>query len=229
MVKAILNYASPKTGGGFYNYFVLANERLNKLTDLQLSPGIPDKVKLIIFLVVLMCSLIVILKKSKHWQALLLTIIFTFLYVLLTFINKGAVLLHQIFPIYALTTLWLAILMSTQFKKIAILLISVVIFYNLRSSTHFVIDAQLNFFGKDPGSWLFLTKLAQDISQNETGPFGYFVYSPDVFAYSSRYALKYEFQHLGAEANEYQKLAATYIISSPIPPDRPDLSYVWWR
>ena len=59
--------------------------------------------------------------------------------------------------------------------------------------------------------------------------FGYFVFSPDSYAYQQRYAMIYSFKSLHAKAFEYVKKPTTYVIASPPPTNDPYMTHVWWR
>jgi len=78
------------------------------------------------------------------------------------------------------------------------------------------------FNGKIPDSFVSLKIVAQQIINEQKGKdFGYYVYSPDAYAYQQRYAMMYMFASTHTNAQEYAKKPITYIISSPHPANVP--------
>jgi len=74
-------------------------------------------------------------------------------------------------------------------------------------------------------SWVSLNAVAQSIITEQKGSvFGYYVYSPDSFAYQQRYAMIYAFHAAHAQAFEYVKKPTTYVVASPPPAGQPFMS-----
>lgn len=84
------------------------------------------------------------------------------------------------------------------------------------------------FQGQDVSSWKFQKQMAASVFKQDK-VFGYFIYSPEVYAYTPRYAFKYtakEYPQVTAQAN--QKLDTTYLIILPPPENRRELDGKWW-
>lgn len=229
MTQAILNYAKPTTDSGVFNYSNLIIERLHRLMDLQLTPGLTPTLAGFVFAMVLLTTYQFLMRRHRHRSTLKLFLFYYFGYFFLSFVNKGSLLTHQIFPLFALTSLWFAILFTASRKLLVSLLLLLIIILNTHQTFDFISQNRQQFIGKNPSSWQFLHNLGLQITQSTDQPFGYFVYSPDAFAYSPRYALQYTFDSTHTDAREYQKLPTTYIIASPPSPDNPGLSYDWWK
>jgi hypothetical protein len=79
-------------------------------------------------------------------------------------------------------------------------------------------------------SWRGLSKVALEVvSRQKDNPYGYYVFSPDAFAYGPRYAMIYNFKKTQSPAFEYQKKSTTYVIAAPPPPNDPYMTHDWWR
>ncbi len=229
LTQSILAYTSPHTDSGNFNYLTNLPERFHKAVDLQLSPGLSFSFQFLTFIFTFFFS--VRLWKHHHPRRDLFIILpfYYFGYLFLTLINKGYVMQQQYFPTLALTNLWFAATITTTRRKWIWILPTIIIISNFNAASSYLDNYKRQFYAQDQTSWKFLQSLALDITATEAEGFGYFVYSPDVFAYPPRYALRYIFSASGTKAHEYQKLPATYLIASPPAPHRPDLSYDWWR
>lgn len=78
-------------------------------------------------------------------------------------------------------------------------------------------------------SWKFLYALARDLYKEAPPTFGYFVYSPDVFAYEAKYAIRYAGQLSTKQGASFTKAPTTYLVIAPPPPDNPYMKDEWWR
>lgn len=67
----------------------------------------------------------------------------------------------------------------------------------------------------------------RDANKNE---FGYYVYSPDLYGYSQKYAISYTQQEFpNTQANSFTKKRLTYLTFESPPLDRPWLDGKWWK
>lgn len=226
--RALLEYISPQAGSRYFNYFTLIPERVDRIMDLNLSLGLTGPLNGFIFALLLFSAWSIIRKRGKNYQAFILIFIYYFGYMAFSFVNKGIILPHQILPLSALTVLWFSLLFSHK-KKYMLLMLFFILLLNYSKYHSYLSETEKQFLGKAESSYQFLHNLGKEIAQKETEEFGYFVYSPDAFAYSPRYAFRYTFAEQGVKAYEYQKKSVTYVIASPPAPDRIDLSYDWWR
>lgn len=84
--------------------------------------------------------------------------------------------------------------------------------------------------GTYDGQWKFEHKLAEEVFADAPNKFGYFIFSPDQYGYSTKYAMNYvKKKYSGKEAKAFVKEEITYLIIAPPPSYRPELNGDWWR
>lgn len=85
-----------------------------------------------------------------------------------------------------------------------------------------------DFFKEDGGSWSFYERVSDDVFTDADDDFGYFIFNPDQFGYSARYALHFQQQNFkNIKAYSFQKKRITYLIITPS--DNPFLSVDGWK
>lgn len=204
--------------------------RLETMIDLRISQGQNFYLTALIFGIVVYYTLKEIKKAKKYSTVYLLIIYYYFGYMLLTFTNKGVILSHFVYFLSPLTCLWFASFVRGKYRFFMLPLFGLVAMIN--SMQGFVYIKQLNtgFIEIRPESWRSTNRVAEKIIDKQgKNPFGYFVFSPDAFAYGPRYAMIYHFKQAHMQAYEYTKLDTTYVIASPPPDNDPYMTYVWWR
>ncbi len=78
--------------------------------------------------------------------------------------------------------------------------------------------------------WQFYYSLAKRVYTDAPQEFGYYIYTPDQFGYSERYAMNYtQKEFFSKKATPYSKNKITYLIIAPPPGDKPYLNADWWR
>mgnify|MGYP005855419405 CR=1 FL=1 len=107
-------------------------------------------------------------------------------------------------------------------KKIFLALF--VIIYCLNSYSGFLIAKNFR------GQWQLYYQMAKKIFKNsQEREFGYYVYSPDLYGYSGRYAFSYvQKEYFHKKAISYEKRRETFLLIEPPPDDKPWLNSVWW-
>ncbi|MBI3366287.1 glycosyltransferase family 39 protein, partial [Candidatus Roizmanbacteria bacterium] len=157
--------------------------------------------------------------------------LFLYLYMgfwLLTFLYKGVIWGYYYWPFLPL----IIIIFSSFYKYVPkvfytlFVCILVLSFYqNIRS-----IQTSVNFFAKDGSSWRFNYDLAKTIFNDAPNEFGYYIFTPDLFGYSPRYAMHYaQSKRSDKKAFPFEKKNITYLIIAPPPNDRLFLDGEWWR
>lgn len=227
MTKAIL-----LTGGSFKFFITISSwlqNRFNNTVSLQLfNNKVNDYFVYIVFLLVLICTFLVIRNKNKNKNIYILFLYYYFGYMVLSFFNKGILLFHYVYLLIPLAVMWLTSFLSTRYKIIFAIIVGI-IFYQSFISSYNNIKSRETRSDKNYNSWKSLSAVAQNIINERRGKeFGYFVYTPDALAYQPRYAMIYNFKQAHAKSLEYVKKSVTYIIAAPPPPDNPYMSYNWW-
>ncbi|MCR4326594.1 MAG: hypothetical protein NUV52_02990, partial [Candidatus Roizmanbacteria bacterium] len=82
----------------------------------------------------------------------------------------------------------------------------------------------------NPSSWLFYKMRAEKIYQHAPADFGYFIFTPDQFGYSERYAMHYmQKKYPQGKGEENIKKTTVYLMIAPPPSDRPFFNHTWWQ
>lgn len=228
MAKAIMS-----TGAGS-TYFTTVSSwiqnRIENTYSLQIfEPGVGHAdLQILIFLFVVIFSIIQIRESKEDRPFYLILIYYYFGYITLSYFNKGIFLFHYIYLLVPLTLLWLVSFLNTKYKYLFISIIALVFLINFNYSNSYI-NGVKNSIGKKADSWVALSRGPVEIAKRQNGrEFGYFVFSPDSFAYQQRYAAIYNFKASGAKAYEYVKKPTTYVIAHPPPPDDKYMDYSWW-
>lgn len=210
--------------------FLLRN-RLETIIDLRVVVDAPSSWLLYFIFGLMLITSILQIKRSKKFRSIYFLIFyFYFGYMLLSFFNKGVILSHFIYFLVPLTAFWFASFLrgNLRFLFFPVLLIAVIL--NIRSAAKFQYFLDTSFIEKRQESWRGLNLVANAVlGRVKKEPFGYFVFSPDAFAYGPRYAMIYNFQKTNVHAYEYTKKSITYIIAAPPPENDPYMTYAWWR
>ena len=164
-------------------------------------------------------------KKSKNKRIYLIFLYFLMGYFFLTLFSNHILLAHQVIPFVPIAMITFLSLAKSNFKKIVIPLIIVMIIINtianikiLREAKH-TIDSQQN-------SWKIMSTLANDVFKNPESEFGYFIYSPDKLSYVPKYAMVWATKnHPEKNAHYFTKKPITYVVSAPAPINDPYAKY----
>lgn len=142
---------------------------------------------------------------------------------LMMFLYKGIVWGFFYWPFLPLTLIIISSLNNYLDKKFFLILFFYIFIMNFFSGIDYI---------KNSGyGWRLYHKVAQDIYRDANKKsFGYFVYSPDQYAYSGRYAMSYsQKEFLETKSFPYQKKTLVYLIQEPPPSDKPWLNSHWWK
>ncbi|NMB56781.1 hypothetical protein GYA19_02480 [Candidatus Beckwithbacteria bacterium] len=142
---------------------------------------------------------------------------------------NGELRVHYWLPIVPAIYLIFSIIVVNYAQKITLICLSIVLLTALIQGTSEAIDAK-NKIGLSEDDWQFQQKIAQTIFNDGEKDFGYFIFTPDIYAYESKYAMSY-FTKLNADKNVsvYQKKTVTYLIVAPNPDFRPDITSAEWK
>jgi hypothetical protein len=228
ITHSIFHFLSP-SGGAPYDYLASFYQKigmmLGKPEFIRTDPNFRNFIITLIFMVFWLIQV----KNNKYR-----TIYFSFLYFyvgffVLTFINKGNVLYFYNYPLFPFIALIFTSFLTSKYAKLFLVIFFICYLLNINSAYNDTIYSK-QVIGKDQTSWQFLDTMAKTVFSGKEKGFGYFVYTPDIVAYSPKYALFYEQnQHKSLNASYLTKKPVTYITIEPPSKDNPYLSYTWWR
>jgi len=226
MSKALLGIG---TSHAFLTSSEWIGNRLSNLITMQIRSADGILIPLIIFVLVMLFTWLEIKNKSKQTLFFLILIFYYFGYILVSFSNKGLMLIDHVYLLVPLSALWLAALIKGKYKYVFVILTLILILVNFVYATNYLVKAKGQFIGKSPDSWVALKTVAQRVINEQKGKeFGYFVYSPDAYAYQQRYAMLYAFSSTQAKSLEYVKRETTYLIVAPRPKNNLYMNEDWW-
>jgi hypothetical protein len=227
MTKALLNLGGSSRFLVPISYWL--NDRISNIISMQILSSSTFYLSLSIFLLIVIFTILEIKNRSKQKNFLLLLVFYYFGYMLLSYFNKGVILSHYVYVLVPLSAIWLATLVKGSYKIIFIPIILLVIYLNFNYAKGFLAYYQQSLMGKSPDSWVALKAVAKSVINEQGGKeFGYYVYSPDSYAYQQRYAMIYAFKTANAKSFEYVKKPTTYVIAAPHPIDNPYMGQDWW-
>lgn len=157
---------------------------------------------------------------------------FVYIYVgywILTFGFRGIVWGYYYWPFLPM----LVILFCASYRiigKIAFIVLYIWVLFAAQQYAKSMTDYYRTFSGNDSGSWLFNLHLAQTVFSQHDKNFGYYVFSPDEFGYSPRYAMDYLTKmHPEVTVFPYKKESITYLLISPPGGKNNSIAGGWWK
>lgn len=140
-----------------------------------------------------LCIVILWIKTKKSGQRTFILLIYLYIigFWLLTFLFQGTVWNYYYLGFIPLVAIALSSLITYLPKFLFFCLFSLLLVIMIANGYRSVTLWQSHFSGKDTSSWLLNKQVAKYIFQNTHQNFGYYVYSPDEFGYSKKYAMSY--------------------------------------
>ena len=209
------------------NYFI--EDRLRNTISLQIFQNGYWWMYLTIFTLVMIFTFLLLRSNTKYKTIYIILMYYYFGFMLSTISSKGILLIHFVYHLIPLTLLWLVSFLAGKYRLIFLPIVCIVFLINLNFFVGSSAALRDSFIGKNQDSWISLSTVAKKVISEQKGKsFGYFVFSPDSFAYQPRYAMIYNFKANNAAASEYAKEDTTYIIAAPPPPNDIYMNQDWW-
>lgn len=172
------------------------------------------------------------LRNKKSSFSFFYTIFFYFFlgFWLLSFFFKGPMWSYYYLPFVPLIIIFFCSL-SKVFKGVIfypvflLILISNLI-TNFKDATLYNPDV----LKQDVSTWKFNLRAAQDVYQNSPLEFGYYIFTPDLYGYSPRYAMNYvQKGYRDKKVFPYKKYPVTFLLVAPPPIYGRDPESVWYK
>ncbi len=229
MTHAAITYLSAPKGREYSSLFAIIIERMGfafsgGLGFIHDGSALKDRVAAITFFILVLLGI----KEKTHRRELLWYLYFYFGFYIFSIVNKtGGMLYHYIMPVFSLTGVIVAALVTGNKRYVVVLGILVAVWINTQTVRGYIQTAD-GFIGVNENSWKSLYTMALDVPFVDDHDIGYFVYSPDVVGYQPKYALLYAFEKKNLEALPYVKKSVTYVVSAPAPKNNPSMADAWW-
>ena len=149
----------------------------------------------------------------------------------LTLLQNGWVQYFYWMPIYPLTFLFFTYYIDVISPKIAYSILLFVIVINTGYNLSNVVSSS-QFIGSNKNSWQFESQIAKAVFDDAgSNTFGFFVFAPDIFGYSSKYPFVYWSKRIpNTHMNIYRKEEITYVVIEPPPSSQSQKNndFTWW-
>jgi len=230
-IKAIAEFISPVNRKDEFDFLHFLTVRLKGffVDGFGISAG---NLPLNIILVTLPFSYLFYLnlhKKIKFNETYTLFFYFYIGFWCFTLLFKGEIWSYYYWPFLSLTVIIFSSLKKLVDKKMFYALFTLVLSINLFFNLKETVNAG-SFIGKDASSWKFNYLQAEKVFKDAKDEFGYYIYTPDQYGYTPRYALNYvQNRHRDIKSYPYAKKRTTYLFIAAPPADRLFLNGDWWK
>lgn len=178
----------------------------------------------ILFILFLVIQLI----QNVHRKKYLLFLYFFLGYFALSLLNRYNLLTHYVSPLVPFVFLIFCSFATSKFSKAFYVLFAIVYGLNIIGAYNYI--ASLNrFIGYDQYSWKAMYEATSSLAKQESEPYGYFVYAPDIVGYGPRYAMHYANKMHGGRGLAFEKKPITYLFIEPAARNNPFTSNDKWK
>lgn len=177
--------------------------------------------------------LVAFLKQIKKHKLSISNKLFIFFYGgfwLLTFLFKGPIWSYYHTPFVPMVILIFCSLRNIFDKKIFYCLFVAIFIFNLQINIKDLSGYISNPSDQDTSTWKFNYLVAEKIFNGREKEFGYYIFTPDLYGYSPRYAMDY-YQKITKNKMSYpfDKKAVTYLLIAPPPEYGKDPKSLWYQ
>lgn len=215
------------------NFSQLGAMRVKELVFDGLGTITQNNFYLTVILLILFIVGIYLTFKKKDLKFSSLYILGTFFYLgfwFLTILFKGPVWNYYYIPFIPLLIL-IFVSLRNQINKIIFYAFFILIYViNLQTAILDINAYERNPLKQDVSTWRFNKMAAEGVFNGSDNEFGYFIFTPDLYGYSPRYAMNL-LQKKNNEKNvsPYQKKGVTYLIIAPPPAYGKDPNSIWYQ
>jgi len=170
------------------------------------------------------------IKRKRDLLNLNLFLYFYFGFWFMTIFFKGPVWNYYFIPFIPLLILMLVSLKNYLNKFLFYFLFTLIYIVNFQTNIKDLSSYNINAYEQDVSTWKFNKLAAEEVFKGEEKEFGYFIFTPDLYGYSPRFALNY-FQKRNPERSvfPYEKKAVTYLVIAPPPEYGRDPNSLWYQ
>lgn len=227
-IRSVLNYLSGVENAGKVDisFYDLLITRINTL--INDTPGmIGSNVLWITFLIVfaMMSGIVQGIKKFSFKNPYVLFIAMYVGYWIVTLPYKGAFWGYYYWPFVSL----ISIIVASSHKYIGKKLFLVIVTIILLSNINILFRKNVHDHEGVGGGWKFFHSIAKEVVADAPSEFGYYVFTTDLYGYSSQYALHYEDRKNADKTGfSYQKKQTTYLLVDD-PGDHHAVNSIDWK
>jgi hypothetical protein len=232
-LNAILNYLQSDSGSvkDFSFMSMLQNRTegiINSLSGIYYPP-----VHLQVFIGGIYALLLYKAFKNRKEKSSQFIFLFSYIFIgywIITFLFKGIIWTYYYWPFMPMALLLIASSYKLLNKYVSAIVIVFVFIFLLQHAQTYAFSRVPAAAGKDGGSWLFNYNMAEKVFDQGDSSFGYYIFSPDQYGYSLRYAMNYaQKKHPEVQVAAYEKKDITYLLISPPGGDNKSIGGQWWK
>lgn len=150
-------------------------------------------------------------------------------YFLITLFFNGYLLIYYWWPLVPLSLLMTSMILSQLKSKLKYSVLTILLLSQLWYGYGKMQEIEQG-IGVIEDDWLFQKIMVEKLFQGEEQEFGYFIFTPDVFAYESKAAMTYTIaKHPEKSVIRYKKMPITYLILAPRDKIREDVNSDRWK
>ena len=231
--KAVYKYIYGETNAIPLDFNTIFNQRLNLLINKGIYIFQQPELNKAVFLLFILTALYIIFRIKKKNDSHRLFLLFLYLYIgfyVLSLIHKGWLLGHYYLPFLSFP-LFLVVL-GTKVEKLKYIYILIfwsgILFWSFNNILY--LKDLPDKIGQTENSWKYQYKVAKTVFDDNEQEFGFFIFSPDIFAYQTKAAMNF-FMNKNKDKNVkiYEKSKITYLIIAPPPENQPWINYKGWK
>lgn len=148
---------------------------------------------------------------------------------LLTIFFKGPLWNYYYLPFIPLLILVFVSLKNLLNKWVFYTVFLLIYSINIQTAFKDVLTYNPHSAEQDVSTWKFNKLVADKVFAGEEKEFGYFIFTPDLYGYSPRYALDFYQKNSAKKVTPYQKKRITYLIIAPPPEYGKDPNSIWYQ
>lgn len=174
-----------------------------------------------------------ILVQIKHRKLSITNQLFIFFYGgfwLLTFLFKGPIWSYYHTPFVPLIILIFCSMRNIFDRKIFYCLFAFIFVFNMQVNIKDLSNYNTISLKQDTSTWKFNYLVAEKVFNGNEKEFGYYIFTPDLYGYSPRYAMNYLQRNTKDKiSNPFNKKAVTYLLIAPPPEYGKDPNSIWYQ
>lgn len=168
-------------------------------------------------------------KKDKLLPIFILGVFFYLGFWFFTILFKGPVWNYYYLPFIPFLVL-LFVSLKNHLNKIIFYAFFILLYaVNLQAAILDLRSYELSPLNQDVSTWRFNKLMAEKVFSGSEKEFGYFIFTPDLYGYSPRFALNFYQKRAQKKVFPYQKKETIYLIVAPPPAYGKDPNSIWFQ
>lgn len=233
-IRSILSYLSGEQSHGKLdlNLFELLIVRIKEMFFMGLGTITQNNkyITALLLLLIVFASFKIFKQKNERKNVYLLFIYFYLGFWLMAIFFKGPLWNYYYLPFVPLLILFFVSLGNLLNRWLFFIIFLLIYVINIQNGLKDILSYNPNPKEQDVSTWQFNKLVAESIFEGPEKDFGYFIFTPDLYGYSPRYALNfYQKQDLQKEVHPYLKREIIYLLIAPPPEYGKDPNSIWYQ